>query len=124
MLSLMDHHCTLGGFCHDGNTVLLWWGMVLVWCVVVVGVVRSSLQIPNVPTSFPTATLDPGRIIGDFKEISSGLTGNLVRKEPTIVISEQHASLLGIQWVEWFYFLKPDKLMSKLGQFPALLDDK
>ena len=51
------------------------------------GVVRSSLQIPNVPTSFPTATLDPGRIIGDFKEISSGLTGNLVRKEPTIVIS-------------------------------------
>ena len=61
-------------------------GMVAVWCVVV-GVVRSSLQIPKVPTSFPTATLDPGRIIRDFKEISSGLTGNLVRKEPTIVIS-------------------------------------
>ena len=87
---------------------------------------RGAIKSPDTQRAhvIPNSHFGQGRIIGDFKEISSGLTGNLVRKEPTIVISEQHASLLGIQWVECFYFLKPDNLMSKLGQLPALLDDK
>ena len=77
--------------------------MVSVWCVVVG---RGAIKSPDTQRAhvIPNSHFGQGRIIGDFKEISSGLTGNLVRKEPTIVISDNMPHCLEFSGSNGFTF--------------------
>ena len=87
---------------------------------------RGAIKSPDTQRAhvIPNSHFGPGTDYRGFQGNLIGTYGKSCQKGAHNSYLRQHASLLGIQWVEWFYFLKPDKLMSKLGQFPALLDDK